>query len=423
MQKFPTSMTRATAPTAVSPSRADTGKFGKDLTQVAQQLRSSLVTLMTSVGLDPEDQHVLNREWGIAKTLSWKIRKVIETEDPFLALQQLPGKDGIEILLKKGAAAGVQARFVEATKNAVDQFDQLIKTHCGDRETFEIMGSDVASTGRLQRDEQHRKLLFQGASHVLGVQARVSVNIRLIAPSAGTGGRTSDMVRVAGLLDFRRLRSNVSWVMYSREVNHDDGTPLVNQSVEAIDPSSAGQILPIMPEFCSRPTPGIDIIEEANKAFALLRPGEVGNEGMISYVTGAIDRGLPLVRTPTDQVAHLFTFSDTPTELLVFDLYVHESMTYAIPPQVSHRSLSSMRSAGNDHEKYQLPLNEPLIHLGSPTPARVTPEVPRYSEILDSVFARTGWSPSEFRGFRIKMAYPPVLTVLAMRYPLPDPIL
>ena len=401
-------------------SSASKGKFGKDLTHVAQQLRSSLVSLMTSAGLDPEDQHVLNREWGIAKTLSWKIRKVIETEDPFLALQQLPGKDGIEILLRKSTAAGAQAKYVQAAKDAVDEFDHLIKMHCGDRETFDIMGSDVTPVGRLQRDEQHRKLLFQGSSHVLGVQARLSLNIRVIAPSSGPGSRTSDNVRVAGLIDFRRLRENVRWIMYTREVSHDDGSPLTHPSVEPIDPAAARQMLPLMSGFCSQPPPDIEIIQVGNRTLAELRPAEVGNEGMISYMIGAIERGLPLVRTPIDQVAELFTFSETPAELLFFDIYIHESMSYAIPPQVSHTSLSTMRLVRNDYEQYQLPLNEPLILLGAPTPPRLTPEVPRYGEILDTVFTRTGWHPSEFRGFRIKMAYPPVLTALAMRFPLPD---
>lgn len=410
----------ATVTDAFPPAPGRTTRFGKDLTEVARQLRSSISSLITSAGLDPEDQHVLHREWGIAKTLSWKIRKVIEIDDPFLSLQQLPGKEGIEILLRKSAAAGVQSEYVQATKNAVDQFDQLIKQHCGDRETFDMMGSELTLVGRQQRDEQHRKQLFQGASYVWGVQARVHLVVRAIAPNAEAG--FGDLATVGGFFDFRRLRENVEWEMSVRgQTVRSNGSPVPTYDLEPLDPASAGQVVPLMPDFCSKPPPQLNIFHEGNIAFVKLAPGEVGNNGVITYVAGAIDRKIPLVRTDDDPVAGIYVRLNTPSEMLIHDIYIHKSFTHAIPPQPRLMSMLGSRYTNIAKHKEYLPFFEPLIDIGSPSPARITPEVPRYGEILSTLFTRTGWSPSEFQGFRIKMAYPPIPTAIGIEYTLPQP--
>jgi hypothetical protein len=91
-----------------------------------------------------------------------------------------------------------------------------------------------------------------------------------------------------------------------------------------------------------------------------------------------------------------------------------------MPPTAMLRRLVAGWPASPDHERYRLPMFEPLLDLGSADPAPVTPEVPRYAELLQTMFSRTGWSASEFRGFRIKMAYPPISTALVMRYALPE---
>ncbi len=407
-------------------SSRETGKFSRDLNSVSRQLRSALSSLITSVGLDPYDPQILNRHWGVNKTLSWKIAKIIQTDEPYLALQQLPGREGIDILLQKGEASGVQSKFVEATKRAVDEFDLLVKSHCGDRETFDMMGSDLTHVGRKERDEQHRKQLFHGASYLWGVQARVILSIYVIAPGASVDGSnpTCDFASISGQLDFRRLRENVSWVLSRRSRSHDSGSLITGTRVEPLDPSSANLITPLIPEFCSKPLPVIEVYPDTTTGYAELTSGEVGNEGAISFVGGSIDRGWPLVRTRGDQYANFSVTSNTPAEVLIFDCYIHESMTYAMPPEVMLRGTRTpLTQAVNDHERFQLPLSEPLLELGAPVPARVTPEVPRYSEMLDLAFNRTGWSPAAFRGFRLKMAYPPMQTALLMRFPLPEPTL
>lgn len=376
---------------------------------------------MTSAGMDPQDPQVLTRRWGVNKTLSWKISKVIQTDDAFLALQQVPGKEGIDVLLKRGQAAGADPKFVQATKAAIDRFEHLIEIHCGDRATFEMMGSDITPVGRQQREEQHRRQLFQGASYVWGVQARAYLNIRVVGPGVQPG--LADIACVAGLLDFRRLRENVRWPMFKRQTVDNKGAPLVQSNVEPLDPASAGQVLPAMTEFYPLPASVLNVTQDANIATVELAPGPVGNAGVTSYLLGIVERGLPNARSDKDQdaSAKLWALLNTPAELLIFDIYIHESFTRAIPPRAALvRMLGSSPPMGAEFERHQLPLFEPLLDLGSVETAPFTPEVPRYGEILQSVFTRTAWSASSFHGFRLKMAYPPVMSAVAMEYSIPD---
>jgi hypothetical protein len=399
-----------------------TGDFSKDLKAVARTLRTTLSSLMTSAGMDPQDPQILSHRWGVNKTLSWKISKVIQTEDAFLALQQFPGREGMDILLKKGKENGIQAQFVDATKNAVTQFEQMIESHCGDRATFEMMGSEATPIGRQQREEQHRKQLFQGASYVWGVQAKTNVNVRVIAPGSGPDAGT-DVASISGFLDFRLLRENVRWVMSSR-LYPQEGTPNSypwQSNFEPIDPGSAGQLVPLMPEFCSKPTPILETRRSGNRAVVELQPGPVGNAGVLTYFVGAFQRGLPRVQTDDGDYGEMTAPLHTPVEQVIYDFYMHDSFYYAVPPTVVLSSLLGPLATGDfDSELHQLPLFESLVELGIAAPIPVTPDVPRYTELMEYVFNRSGWNPAEFHGFRIRIAYPPIPCGLSMIYKLAE---
>jgi hypothetical protein len=399
--------------------------FHSDLKEVARALRSSLSAMMTSVGLNPEDPQSLAKRWGVNYKLSWSIAKVVQTQDAFLSLQYLPGNEGVGILLKKGSDAGVGPQFIEATRQAVSQFDRMIEEHCGDRVTFEIMGSDLSMRGTeavRQQQEIQRKQLFQGASAVWGARTRVNFKMHFISPSPGCRANAEkvDIAVVGGLIDFRRLRENLPWVLSTRERVQNDGTLQVLQKVEAIDPGSDGDFRPLMRDFCSHPLPQLNIIRNSSSEIAELPPAEIGNAGSLSCVFGSIDRSLPHSWTEIDQTYGYFCRSNVPAELMVFDLYIHESIKFALPPNVFLASQLSNASAGsNEYERYRLPLHEPLLDLGLGSSLASTPEVPKYGEMVEAVFARTHWTPKEFHAFRVRIPYPPLPAMLVMKYALP----
>ena len=390
-------------------SRPTDAAFETELKNVARSLRSSLSALMAAAGMDPQDPKALTNRWGVNKTLSWRISKVVQTDDAYLALQQLPGKEAVGSLLELGKAAGVAEQYVQATNEAVRQFDELIEQHCGDRATFEMMGSDVSPAARSQQAEINRKQLFYGASGVWGVQAKLFLTLRVVGPGSSPG--TSDLASISGMFGFRRLRENTPWVMARRRF-HNDGKPF-SPPCEPLDPASVGQPMELMPEFCSKPLPVLRELRDGDTSVIELEPGRAGNAGVLSCVGGALHRNLPHVRAGADDRYNASTVSNTPAETLIFDLYIHEGFKEAFPPSPILLSLvGSGLTTPELNERYSLPLHEPLIELGHAQVTPATPEVPRYGEMLKVIFERTGWSPQQFRGYRIKMAYPPVPTAL-----------
>jgi hypothetical protein len=373
--------------------------------------------LLSALNADPGDHQSISRVLGLNKNLAWKISKIVQADDPSVALEQMPGAPGIRILLRSAERAGASADLLETTREAIRGYERLIQVHSGDRATQEMMGTELSPAGRQQRDEHHRKQLFQGASYVWGAQARVNLKIGIVGPGAEPG--FLDFASINGLIDFRRIREDVSWVMASRESLNDDGSEMATSASEPVDRSCAGGP-PLMPEFCSTPLPELRRITAGRCTLIELVEGPVGNTGALTCIFGAIQRGVPYYRTPSNELGEHSAQCDIPAELLILDVFFHRRFTFALPEPFLYSELGAhVPYPGRGRERHRLPLHEPLRDLGeSPLPL-TTPEVPRYNQMVRAAFDRTGWDPGEFRGYRMKIAYPACPTALVLRYPLP----
>ncbi len=388
---------------------------------VVRSLRGAFAELLAAVGADPRDHQSISGRLGLNKNLAWKISKIVQADDPPVAFEQMPGAAGIRIFLRSVEKAGVDGGLLKSAREAVQGFERLIEVHSGDRATLEMMGSGLSAAGRPQRDEYHRKLLFQGASYVWGAQTRVNLKVGVVGPGAGRG--LLDFVSLNGLIDFRRLRPDVSWVLARRHSNNDDGTEMATSASEPIDLAfNRRDQAPLMAEFCSKPLPEFRRVEAPGTTAFELVEGPVGNTGALTCVFGAIQRGIPYFRTPENEWGEHSARCDIPSELLILDLFFHESLTFAMRPEaLLYSELTAfMPQAGRENERHRLPLNETLQELGAGPLPLATPEVPRYNRMVGAAFDRTGWDPADFRGFRMKIAYPAAPTALVLRYRLPE---
>ncbi len=397
-----------------------TTAFEDDARTVVRTLRGVFAELLSSLGADPQDPQSISGSLGLNKNLAWKIAKIIQTDDPAVTLEQMPGDAGLNIFLRSTQRAGAPPPALEAAKNAIAEYRRLIEVHSGDRATLEMMGSELSQVGRRERDEYHRRLLFQGASYVWGAQARVILKVGLVGPGDQPG--LLDFASLSALVDFRRLRPGVTWVMAVRRSTNDDGSAMPTSTTEPIDPRFAGNDLPpLVADFCSQPLPQLQRFTDAAGANFELVEGPVGNLGARTVVVGTIQRRVPYYRTPANEWGEHAAICDTPAGLLIVDLFFHESLTFAIPPEpILYGSLGpATRCAAHGRDRHRLPLNENLRDLGrGPLPV-ATPEVRRYNDMVRMMFTRMGWIPAQFHGFRMKIAYPAIPTALVLRYPLP----
>lgn len=392
-------------------------KFTTDARQVARTLQGAFGEAIQSVGADPSTPQSIVNLVGLNKNLAWKVSRIIQAEDAPSVLDLMPGSSGIRIFLKALDKVGAPQDHIGRCREAIDAYENLIRTHSGDRTTLEMMGSELDDAGRQQRDEQHRKLLFQGASYVWGVQARAITKVGVVLPSKKPG--CIDFATVSGFIDFRRLRPNVSWTMAKRDSSNDDGSEMTKSLWVPLDPSQpSSEGPPLLTDFCSNPIPELRRVETTREIRYELPEGEIGNTGSLTCIIGMIQQNLPIVRTPENRMGTHAARCEVPAEFMNNDMYFHNSLSFTYPPEVTLHSNVGEYAYSKDGA--QLPLNERVQDLGVSSMPAPAPEIPRYRQMVETMFGHLGVPLSDFHGYRVKLAYPAYPTALVMGYPLPE---
>ncbi len=400
----------------MKPSHPPAPPFSTHAQDAVRSLRSAFSDVIVAAGADPHSPQSVGQTLGLNKNLAWKLSRIVQADDPASVLELMPGGSGIKILLSAIESSPIDPALVTAARTALEDYERLIEVHSGDRLTLEMMGSELSTTGRAERDEQHRKLLYQGASYVWGAQSRVVLKVGVVTPGEDDG--LLDFASLSGFFDFRRLRPDVTWVMARRQSTNDDGSEMDPPAVEPLDTDYQGQDgAPLMPDFCSDPIPRLRRIQDGTAITYELAEGRVGNTGALTCVTGAVQRRIPYYRTPTNERGIHSARCDIPAELLLVDLFIHKDLAFD-PPTAQLRGDVGVPAGRPGAE---LPLHEPIRDLGASSVPPPSPDVPRYRQMLEAVFHRVGHDPGEYRGYRMRLAYPPYPTVLLLSYPLPDP--
>src|SRR5262249_44493793 len=156
-----------------------------------RRLRMAISEAFSSLDADPTKPQVLARRFGIDKSLSWRLSRLMTENDPLVAIPHLPGNAGLGIVMRSLKHAGTRSDLLDAMQTAIDEFDRMVGMHAGDRETLKMMVGSASPDARQQRDESQRKLSFLGNSATWGVQARLQICTSFIAP--GTDPRMIDL--------------------------------------------------------------------------------------------------------------------------------------------------------------------------------------------------------------------------------------
>lgn len=396
--------------------------FEVQLKKVAQDIRGAVLELLASVEADPASPRGLAKRFSLDKSLTWKIGRLVQETDPASAISHLPGPSGMRILLRGFERAGARKSNIAAVETAVAKFNRLVKIHSGDRATMDIMLGHLARDQQ-QRMETHRKQLYRGSSGLLGVQTRVRLTADFIAPGSGAGDLI-DIAFVSAFVDFRRLRRAIAWPMGTATKCGDDGLPANMPRVEPLDPAfGANGSAPLIGSFCSHPLPPLRV-EDMGQAGAryVLDEGPIGDTAALTCATGWFCRGFASrYQTQDDKRGAHITRLETPAELLIQDLFVHEALPFKMPPEVDlYTQLGNASfSAVFDGRGTDLPFSEEVAELGTGPVAAATTDVPRYVDVVRGVFERVGWDPSAFTLYRFRMRYPPIASLSALHYELP----
>ncbi|MCB9897745.1 MAG: hypothetical protein H6825_07065 [Planctomycetes bacterium] len=392
----------------------DVPAFADELRVVMAWLRAALLQLHAGSGLPSTRPQEVSRRLGLNKNLTWKVSRIIGASDPFEAVSHVPGTAGMQILLDAFVAGGARPEDVGAVRDAMKSFDALIALHAGDRATLDLLvASHGPRGGRAELLLSARQKAFLGNSSTFGVQARLQFSTAILAPA--DDGRRADYIQFSGLLGLRRLRPDVRWMVTRHFVFHDDGSPLPGSFGEPLDPRGPLDGVPLLRDFCSRPLPKLEIVQDGVERQVELPGGPVGNTAALDVVYGIMARSaVSAYRTPEDTIAQIGCTLVTPVEALQFDLLVHEDMPWDAPEPALFSRLDGSRlvNLASSLDRNRLELVEDVTDLGPGLAALATPEMPRYTELVALALQRGGWDAARFRGYRITMRVPPIPTSL-----------
>ena len=386
-------------------------------------VRTALADVLACVGGDPSQPQELSRRFGLDKTLSWRIARVIREEDAWEAVQHIPRRPSIGIFVDTMARHGASKQMLDVVWRAFEDFDRFVETHSGDRETLEAMVSATSRKSAEKRREVFRKNAFQANSAIWGLRARLHVGSNIMVPTAQP--EMLEIATISGFVDLFRLRENVPWTIASAiEWDGPDGTTSSHEDARPIPLHTEGLVdgVPVLPQFSSNPLPNLRAVRApgSNSRFEIA-DGPVGGEATATVFLGWKWATQVSTRqsSPDEMGEHGLHFW-TPVETAIVDLFIHRSLIFAMQPVV--RVYSELpggpKYPTEGRDIGRLPMPEDVIDLGMGPPDTTTPEIPRYRELMEFAVGRMGFALKDFHGFRYRLSYPPIPAMALLQHPL-----
>jgi hypothetical protein len=170
-------------------------------------LRKAVAGTLRAVGAQLDEPQEISRNFGLDKTLAWKLSRLVLEEDALASVVHAPRLPGLLLFEKAMNKAGAPREAMAELRAAIEGFEQFVEDHAGDRDVMEIMVTTppARASANAKKLEQFRKDGFLANSAIWGVSAKVHLALRWLMPSATEGA--VDLITVCGFVSFRRLRS------------------------------------------------------------------------------------------------------------------------------------------------------------------------------------------------------------------------
>ncbi len=397
----------------------NTQLFADEAKAAVHGLRRAFADLLFAMEADPDGPQDISRRFGLDKTLTWRIARVIREEDAWEALHHIPRRPSVGLFLEAMKKAGAKQELVDDVWGALSRFEQFVEIHSGDRDTLEMMASSKSRKSSAKRIEGFRKTAYDANSAIWGIRAKAQVNTHILMPGDNEGMLT--IGTVCGLVDFRRLRANTPWAIAS--ITAWDGHEVNNVSGEIfqpIDKSVKKHEAPLLREFCSQPLPDMRVIEQPKGIFRyMLAEGPVGNTAAATVFLGYLQQNaVPSTRVYAEEIGEHGAYLSTPVEEFIHDIFIHRELDFAKSPVAA---VYSQLPGGPLYPSYReaatMPLPQDVIDFGCP-PEMTTPEIHAYRDMISTATHRAGFPLEDFHAYRYRLRFPPIPTLALLRHPL-----
>lgn len=396
------------------------GELEIRIIQTGERLLAGLGRAVESVPDSRLGPQALARRLGLDKVLASRVLKTVRSGDPLAAIHRAPGPEPLRRVIRALVKAGVDAGVIAEAASAIEEFEQLIRDDVGDRSSLDAIVSAWVPEARKEFELRRKQSAFKALSQLKGTQADTLMASVFLHPTQD--GRHLDVVWINGLFGLHRLRPGAGVKFATRLMDSQKGgrapCTLDGQRVES-------QAELMLAEFCSSPTPQLDVHQAGDAVLYTLRDNGFGPRSATDVVFAEANRGevARYAKPGVTRKTYVFAEVSTPSQVLQFDAFVHEDLFAGSDPSLRIYDTSFEGVADiNDPTRNldQLDLMESIESLGTGVSRCRSADISRYADLLRMVCDKLSWDSRTFRGFRCRIDYPIYGTQVAMAWDQPQ---
>jgi hypothetical protein len=376
---------------------------------VLGELQHSIDELLAAAPEGIRKAFDVDRAFGIDHRLGWQIYRVAKADNPLAAGSHVPSKISMDKFLKAATRRKIPREIVDRVAEAFAEFERLVETDAGDRESLEAMISAFLPEEREKYELAGKQMAFQGISRIKGVAMEANVNACFVIPSEDS--KKADTMLLLGQLGLRRLRPEAPIVVGVGHLSSPNDTRL-NLDGAPPGPLSDDGTKYLLREFCSPSIPKFEAQIAEDMAYYTVADEQVGLRSAIDLIMATRHRGAlrRYFEAGTKPITGFFHTVDTPTKRATIDIFVHRDLFPGKSPlleiyDTTERGLvTSFEDPKRRHDRLQL--QETIRPLPPGLASARLAHVPRYVELLEHICRRAGIDIAHFRGYRLDMQYP-----------------
>lgn len=394
------------------------GNFAARLLPVAEELRGSLRPLVESVTGGVMRPGRLVEQLKLDKSLASRVIQALREEEPLEFLHRLPAPTGLRILIGASREHRAPARLCNATTAAVDRFQTLIDSTPGGRGSIDGWISTHSAAARERNEHRSKQAIYRAMSYLLGCHCETMATTLILQPSAD--GLHVDGCEIHQRYGLRRLRPSAPVALFSiflhRHVqngHHQPWLETLDGEEESEDPTRF-----LLEGHSSLPLPGVEVVKRGQHHIFTLAEAESSIDEPINLSSAYIVRQGYRLRAHENQTtesrAYLLNY---PCKTLMREVFIRDDLWPAANPELNLRLPNPSGTDPQRHEGLMGRMNTvdmhlPIEQLGRGLDQARVKSIPRHAQLLGEAFARTGWDPSRFRGYRTEVRYPvPMITM------------
>ncbi len=390
------------------------------LSRAAERMRETLGAVIDHVPVAVKKPAEFQRVLKLDRSLSSRLLRAVQLNDPLASLHRMPGPHGIRLLLNAARNSRGDEKLIARADRALTELENLVATEIGDWQDLSVAISGWLPDTREPFDMGNRQIAFKAMSNIKGITADAEIAVTFIHPGSGTKDWV-DRAGITGLCGLRRLRPGTPMVvMHGHSIAPPPGARRTSLVGDPIDTAHGPALIR---EFTSRRTPKFDVQVKGDFFFYVLRGDGVGLHSKVDMFFGDVTRKrYPACREVSAQPATPGAVVDIPVRALIVDVLVHEDVWPGLEPDLRMYDTTG-RGVANpmdpSREMDRIDVLESVQAMGTDMSRFRTKDFARYVDMVRFVCKKLGWNTDRFHGYRCRLEYPVYGTQVSMVFEPP----